>query len=71
MNTQAQKKKILQKLNRSGAVSNFWAVHNGILRLGARILDLKKEGYGFLGIYNPNKKKGNDKNYHYFLIKTP
>ncbi len=46
-----QKEKVIAKLNADGEVSNFWAMSNYLLRLGARINDLKKEGWEFEGSF--------------------
>lgn len=61
-----QKDKILKKLNESGMIDNFWAIRNGVLRLGARIHDLKREGFLFTEKYGEGT---NRKNFYYFLIK--
>lgn len=68
MNQITQKEKILQKINASGYVNNFWAIQNNILRLGARIWEMRKEGYDFREDYGTGT---NRKNYFYFLTKKP
>lgn len=52
-----------------GYVDNFWAMRNYILRLGARIKDLKAKGYKIYGENgkNLNKPRSLWKNFYYFL----
>lgn len=62
-----QKQVVLKRLQRYGRIANYWAVHNYILRLGAIIHTLRKEGYTITGEYS--KIKGQKKNYIYKLAK--
>lgn len=52
-----QKNLILKKLKDEGAVSNLWAIQNGIWRLGAIINVLREEGYEIETDYQPSKSK--------------
>lgn len=63
----SQKQKVLEKLIDDGYVDNFWAIRNFILRLGAIIYNLRKEGYNIRGEYGEGKDK---KNYFYYLDET-
>ena len=73
MEKETQKKIVIEKLLRSGEVDNFWAISNYILRLGAIIYDLKKEGWEFRTGFG--KKFGydskNNKNFYYILKRRP
>ncbi len=61
-----QEQKIIERLQKTGSVNNFWAVKNYILRLGARIADLRKKGWLFSTGYG----KGNEKkNFYYHVVK--
>jgi len=51
MAEQTQKERVIEKLNRDGQVDNFWAINNYILRLGAIIFELKREGRKFNGYF--------------------
>lgn len=75
-----QKQKVEEQLATYGYVTNFWAVKNYILRLGAIICDIrselrasnsKNEIYGQYGSsitnYSPKEKKKNQKNFHYIM----
>lgn len=61
-----QKQRILAILQTKGSVSNFWAFHNYILRLGAIIKTLRDEGYDISGAYEVKKGK-KTKNFVYTL----
>jgi hypothetical protein len=65
-----QKEKIIKQLLETGEVSNFWAIKNYILRLGALIHKLKSEGWEFEGYYGKSlgKPKKYWKNYYYKLL---
>lgn len=39
-----QRQRVIEKLLKNGKVDNFWAFHNYILRLGAIIHTLRKDG---------------------------
>lgn len=63
-----QKQKVLNRLKETGSVDNFWAIQNYILRLGAIIHALTKEGYRF---QDRSFGTGKDrKNYSYSLKET-
>lgn len=68
---QSQRERVLEKLNKDGEVNNFWAIENYILRLGALICQLSKEGIQFKRAYG--KELGKDKkywkNYYYIMLK--
>lgn len=59
---------IKRKLEKDGEVSNFWAIQNYCLRLGARIKDLRDNGMTIIGSYEMKKGKLT-KNYVYKLVK--
>lgn len=61
----SQKEVIIGRLKEVGYVDNFWAIDHNILRLGAIILKLKKEGWQFAN--NGFGEGRNRKNYHYYL----
>ncbi len=66
----SQKEKIIDRLNEVGYVDNFWAIDNYILRLGAIMCLLKKEGYNFKTGFGRElgKNEREWKNYYYILI---
>lgn len=66
---QTQTEKVLQRIQTHGYIDNFYAMQNYILRLGARINDLKKQGYKIYGKTGKelNYPKSMHKNYYYFL----
>ena len=59
---------IKDKLEKEGSISNLWALHNFIWRLGARIHDLRLEGWDIETVYV--NKKG-ERNTEYKLISFP
>lgn len=59
-----QKQKVINRFNEVGYVDNLWAIDNYMLRLGAIIHDLKKDGLKFVGKFGTGKNK---KNYYYYL----
>jgi len=63
-----QKEKVIDKLREDGSVNNFWAIGHYILRLGAIICSLKKDGWKFHGEFGIGKDR---KNYFYKVIKSP
>jgi len=67
-----QTEKVLNRIMTHGSVDNFWAMKNYILRLGARIKDLKTKGYKIYGEYGKalGKPRSFWKNFYYFLEKT-
>lgn len=62
-----QEQVVLQRVKVIGYVDNFWAIENYILRLGAIICQLKKQGLKFEGHYGKEigKEKRLWKNYYY------
>lgn len=69
---QSQQERVLEKLNRDGEVNNFWAIEHYILRLGAIIHQLSKEGMQFKRAYG--KELGKEqrlwKNYYYIKLEN-
>lgn len=67
----SQKEKVIDRLNEVGFVDNFWAIDNYILRLGAVMCQLKKDGYNFRTGFGRELGKTERlwKNYYYILIK--
>lgn len=63
-----QKQQVIGRLDSTKSVSNFWAIENYILRLGAIIHDLKAEGWEFRGEFGTGKEK---KNFYYHVTKRP
>lgn len=61
-----QKQRILAEFQKKGFISNIWAVRNYILRLGARINELREEGYDIEGAFEVKKGK-KTKNFVYRL----
>ena len=68
MTKQTQKQRVIDQLDVEGKVTNFWAFSHYILRLGAIILDLKKDGWVFNTGWGTGSEK---KNYHYFVVSRP
>lgn len=62
----SQKERVKRKLITTGSVNNFWAIKNYILRLGAVIFDLRREGLKIKGKFGTGK---NRKNYYYYIEK--
>lgn len=62
-----QKQRVLDRINEIGCVDNFWAIQNYILRLGAIIHDLTKEGWVFRRVFGDNNHKKNS--YYYPLLR--
>jgi hypothetical protein len=60
-----QKQIVVEKIERDGYVDNFWAISNRMLRLGAIIADLKKDGYKFATGWGKDSQR---KNYHYYSL---
>ena len=57
---------IKEKLLKDGNISNIWAFRHYILRLGARIHDLRQDGWNIEGSYTiKNNKK--TKIYEYYI----
>ena len=63
-----QKTKVIDKILADNYVDNFWAINNYILRLGAIIHQLTKEGWEFSGKFGIDKDR---KNYFYYVTKVP
>ncbi len=59
-----QKQIVLEKLEKDGCIDNVWCFQHFILRLGAIICSLKKEGYMFRSDFIEGTK-----NYEYHLLK--
>ncbi len=59
---------MIKQLMETGKVSNFWAIDNYILRLGAIIHGLRQEGWEIDGAFGEGKNK---KNFIYSLKKSP
>lgn len=59
---------ILAKLQKDGVVTNLWAIQHYILRLGARIIELRKAGYNIETVFNTLET---GKNCHYYLKAKP
>lgn len=68
MSQKTQKTRVVDELNRTGRVNNFWAIDNYILRLGAIIYGLTKEGYEFNGSFGEGRER---KNWTYKVTKKP
>ena len=67
-----QKEKVLDRIKEIGYVDNFWAIQNYMLRLGAIIHQLSKEGIEFERKFG--KELGKDrplwKNFYYIQKKS-
>lgn len=63
-----QKQVVLEKLEKEGEVTNFWAFNNYILRLGAIIHELRKEGKQIITKYDG---RSGHKNCRYILVGEP
>ncbi len=63
-----QEERILEQINMLGYVTNFWAIHNYILRLASVINAMRKKGYEFEVIYGHGDQR---KNCIYKLTKRP
>lgn len=68
-----QKERVLERLKQEGYVDNFWAIQNRMLRLGAIIHELKRDGYEFKGAFGKDlgKDRNFHKNYYYHLVTKP
>ena len=66
-----QAERVVAKLERDGYVDNFWAIENYILRLGAIIYRLTKQGMVFDRAFGKRLGKGRHlwKDYYYTLIR--
>lgn len=63
-----QRQVVINKLRQEGKISNFWAFHNYILRLGDIIFRLRSEGWEIKGEYGEG---GERKNFIYTLVSEP
>ncbi len=65
----SQAEKVLKRMKEHRYADNFWSQKNYILRLAARIKDLRNKGYDIIGY--SRKEFGRPrkywKNYYYFL----
>lgn len=68
---QTQDDVVKEKIIRDGEVSNFWAIRNNILRLGAVIFRLRRAGMELRGAFGKElgKERSEWKNYYYTLVK--
>lgn len=64
----SQQDVVIDKLTLDGHVSNFWAIENYILRLGAIICQLRKQGWEFETSWGKDSER---KNYYYTATKKP
>lgn len=68
MSKETQKLRLVRVLRSEGKIDNFRAINDGIsYRLGARIYDLKQEGWEFYPMRHPEQKQ----NYIYIVKKDP
>ena len=65
-----QKEKVKNRIRKVGYVDNFWAIENYILRLGAIICDLRKNGMSFSGAFGKElgKERRVWKNFYYTRV---
>ena len=61
----SQLQRVVDRLNETGEIDNYWAIDNYILRLTSRINDLKKLDWEFKRTWGETDKK----NSHYKVIK--
>lgn len=61
-----QKEIVKDILRRDGVIDNFWCINNYILRLGAIICDLQKEGWKFERKWGENEHRKNS----YYYVKV-
>ena len=68
-----QKTRVKNKILEIGYVDNFWAIQNYILRLGAIIHELRKDGMGLTGAFGKGlgKERMQWKNYYYTKERQP
>ena len=59
---------VKEKLNKDGFISNLYGINHYILRMGARIWQLRQQGMNIKGGYEVKKGKLT-KNYVYRLVK--
>lgn len=58
----SQEQIVKETLAQHGFVTNFWAINNYILRLGAIIHELRKQGYKIVSAYGSHVRGSNPKN---------
>lgn len=68
MKKKTQKERVLARIRETGFVDNFWAFHNYILRLGAIMCQLKKEGLVFEGKFGYELKKPTKLRMNYYYL---
>lgn len=61
-----QIQRVINQIERTGKVTNFWAIHNYILRLGAIIYTLRTMGWELDGNFSEKTK-----NFVYKLVSKP
>lgn len=68
-----QKNRVYNRIKEVGYVDNFWAIDNYILRLGAIMYELIKEGMKIRGAYGKTLGKEQHlwKNFYYIEKKEP
>jgi hypothetical protein len=66
-----QEDRVRERIEQMGYVDNFWAIENYILRLGAIVYTLRKDGMELEGAFGKElgKEKSLWKNYYYVLKK--
>ena len=70
---QSQEQQVKEMLGKYGYVTNFWAIHNYILRLGAIIKNLRDDGLEIEGMFGAKLNgapKSHDKNFYYFTKRS-
>lgn len=69
----SQKERVKQKIKEDGYADNFWAIENYILRLGAVIYSLSKEGMVFKRAFGKElgKERKYWKNFYYIHAEEP
>lgn len=67
-----QKEKVKKRIEEVGFVDNFWAIENYILRLGAIVYELRKEGINLSGAFGKElgKERAQWKDYYYYIKKS-
>jgi len=74
--SKTQKQRVLEQLQATGIVNNFWAIENYILRLAAVIASLKKNGHKIYSLDGRTRwggdiaHKSDWKNCYYYLCKN-
>ena len=66
-----QKEIILERIRKTGSITNTWAVNNYILRLSERIRELEADGMEFTKAYGSQLKKHKQyhKTYFYYPVR--